>query len=79
VFDFNAAGEDNSEIQERPRKVVARSVTNSEFDLEMTVQDRLEEAILMDDFDTIREMLDSGEISESDIDDGVLEKVETYA
>lgn len=32
----------------------------------------------MDDFDTVREMLDSGVISEFDIDDDVLEKVETY-
>ena len=35
----------------------------------MAVQDRLEEAILMDDFDTIREMLDSGVISEFDVDE----------
>ena len=45
----------------------------------MTVQDRLDEAIMMDDFDTIRDMLDSGVIDESDIDDDVLEKVETFA
>ena len=77
VFDFNAE-DDESEILERPHKVVARSAANSEFDLEMTVQDRLDEAIMMDDFDTIREMLDSGVIDESDVDDDVLEKVETY-
>lgn len=47
-------------------------------DVELAMQDRLDEAILMDDFDTIREMLDSGVISEFDIDDDVLEKVETY-
>ena len=79
VFDFNTAEDDKTEIQEQPRKVVARSVSNSEFDLEMTVQDRLEEAVMMDDFDTIRDMLDSGVIDESDIDDDVLEKVETFA
>ena len=79
VFDFDVAEDDKSEIQEQPRKVVARSVSNSEFDLEMTVQDRLDEAIMMDDFDTIRDMLDSGVIDESDIDDDVLEKVETFA
>ena len=33
---------------------------------------------MMDDFDTIREMLDSEVIDESDIDDDVLEKVETF-
>ena len=77
VFDFNAE-DDESEILERPHKVVARSAANSEFDLEMTVQDRLDEAVMMDDFDTIRDMLDSGVIDESDIDDDVLEKVETY-
>ena len=73
------AEDDKPEIQEQPRKVVARSAANSEFDLEMTVQDRLDEAIMMDDFDTIRDMLDSGVIDESDIDDDVLEKVETFA
>lgn len=42
----------------------------------MAMQDRLDEAILMDDFDTVREMLDKGVISESDIDDDVLSKTE---
>ena len=40
------------------------------------VRERLDEAILLDDVDTIRELLDSGEISELDIDDDVLERVE---
>ena len=79
VFDINVAEDDKPEIQEQPRKIVARSAGDSEFDLEMTVQDRLDEAIMMDDFDTIRDMLDSGVIDESDIDDDVLEKVETFA
>ena len=79
MFDIKVTEDDKPEIQEQPRKVVARSVSNSEFDLEMTVQDRLEEAVMMDDFDTIRDMLDSGVIDESDIDDDVLEKVETFA
>lgn len=42
----------------------------------MAMQDRLDEAILVDDFDTVREMLDKGVISESDIDDDVLSKTE---
>ena len=40
------------------------------------VRERLDEAILLDDVDTIRELLDSGEISELDIEDDVLERVE---
>ena len=40
------------------------------------VRERLDEAILLDDVDTIRELLDSGEITELDIDDDVLERVE---
>ena len=42
------------------------------------MQDRLDEAIMMDDFDTIREMLDSGVIDESDIDDNDTENAEIY-
>ena len=47
-------------------------------DIEMAMQDRLDEAILMDDFDTIRDMLDSGVISELDMDDDVLSNIEEY-
>lgn len=59
------------------KKTPQRTVSTVE-DVEMAMQDRLDEAILMDDFDTIRDMLDSGVISEADVDDDVLAKVEEY-
>ena len=64
-----------AETTHKPR---SHKPSNTVEDVEMAMQDRLEEAILMDDFDTIREMLDSGVISEFDVDEDVLEKVEDY-
>ena len=64
-------------VQPAPASVQQRTVSTVE-EVEMAMQDRLDEAILMDDFDTIREMLDSGVISEFDVDEEVLEKVEEY-
>lgn len=50
----------------------------TEEDVEQAIQDKLEEALLFDDFDTIRDMLDSGVLSEYDLDDDVLQKVEDW-
>ena len=52
--------------------------TMTVYDIEQAIQDRIDVAFLFDDFNTIREMLDSGVISEFDVDDDVLAKVEDY-
>ena len=81
-IDVSVSTEEPHELKEPAAEPAHREMTHKTIstveDVETAMQDRLEEAILMDDFDTIRDMLDSGVISEFDIDEDVLEKVEDY-
>ena len=63
--------------EETPKPVAPNDNTVDEILEEMEIRDRLENAILLDDYDEIRDMIDRGEIDEWDLDDDVIEIVET--
>lgn len=67
AFSLNAGEDtDSSESKSNAEEIAHQQIAENSYE------------VTEDDFDSIREMLDSGVISEYDIDDDVLEKVETY-